>query len=412
MQKYLSINAGSSSLKFSLYNMPHNNQIVKGIIEKIGKEDSSCILKYGKESLSFNIPLVNHNESVLAMLEILLDYKFLDNLEDIKGVGHRILHGGEFFTESVLIDESILKKITKLVDLGPLHMSRQLSIVQIMLEKLPFISHVAVFDTAFHVKTMPRENFDYSVPRPWYIENGVRKYGFHGINNEYVTRRMQGILGKKDVNLIVLHIGSGVSVTAVENGKSLNNSMGLTPLSGVMMNTRSGDIDPATIGYICKTRGLTVDEIINDLNKKSGLMGLSGGITFRELEKRAISGDIEAIRIMKQFENSIIGFIAKYYFELRGRVDAIVFTAGIGENSSLLRGNIVNTISETIDIKLNDEKNNNIGKFMSQREGIITQPDSKTPVYVIPANEEAIIIEDTFRIANDFYAKGKSKIYK
>jgi len=269
-----------------------------------------------------------------------------------------------------------------------------------MQEAIPEATQVAVFDTAFH-QTIPEENYIYPVPYSWYEENGVRKYGFHGTSHKYITETMQQYLDKDDVNLIICHIGSGASMSCIKNGKCYNTTMGLTPLDGLMMGTRSGSIDPSIIEYICKERNLTVEEATNILNKESGLKGISGKNDLRDVDALAEQGNSNAKLAQLLLEKSIINFIAQYYFELQGDVDAIVFTAGVGENVSYIREDIVNFISEPMGIKLNKKINDTIASFKENQSGVITTKDSKIKVMVIPTNEEYMILKDTFNLSKN-----------
>lgn len=397
-EKFLIINAGSSSLKFSLYNMPETIEIVNGYIEKIGNQDSFYTLKYEGKKIEKKKVILNHTDAVETMLEELLDNNFIQNVSDIKGIGHRVLHGGEYYSESVLIDDNVLENIKSLTKLGPLHHPGEIAGIESMKSVMPDVPQVAVFDTAFH-QTMPKENYMYAVPYDWYEENGVRKYGFHGTSHKYITETMQKQLGKEDVNLIICHVGSGASMCCVKNGKCFNTTMGLTPLDGLVMGTRCGTIDSSIIEYICKERNMSVEDVNTVLNKKSGLLGIAGKNDFRDLEELANNGDEKAKLAIKMLQNSITKFIAQYYVELNGMVDAIVFTAGIGENGISLRANIVNSLSNALNIKLDENSNNNIAKFKERQSGVISTPDSKINVVVIPTNEEYMILKDTYEIS-------------
>ena len=396
--KYLVINGGSSSLKFSLYAMPEKEVIVNGIVEKIGIPGSSYTLKSSNGKIEEETPVKNHTEAVNVMLEALKENHFIEDISEIKGVGHRVLHGGEFYSDSVVITDEVLNNIKALTKLGPIHHPGEIAGIESMQALLPGVPQVAVFDTAFH-QTMPKENYMYAVPYSWYEENGVRKYGFHGTSHKYITQTMKKYFQKEDVNLIVCHIGSGASISCIKDGKCVNTTMGLTPLDGLVMGTRSGQIDPSIIEYICHERGLTVEEVTEALNHSSGIKGIGGESDFRDLEAKAQSGDEKAKLALKMFKDSIIKFIAEYYFELNGEVDAIVFTAGIGENSFGLREDVTEAISKPLGIKLDKEANNNISRRTSQQSGIITTSDSNINVMVIPTDEEGVILDDTIRLS-------------
>ena len=410
-EKFLIINAGSSSLKFSLYNMPETKEIVNGYIEKIGNQDSFYTLKYNGQKAEKSKVIMNHTEAVQTMLEELLENHFISDVNDIKGIGHRVLHGGEFYAESVIIDEEVLNNIKALTKLGPLHHPGEIAGIESMQNVMPNVPQVAVFDTAFH-QTMPKENYLYAVPYSWYEENGVRKYGFHGTSHKYITETMKQYFNKEDVNLIICHIGSGASMCCVKDGKCYNTTMGLTPLDGLVMGTRSGTIDSSILEYICKERNLSVEEVTNILNKQSGLLGIAGKNDFRDLENLANNGDEKAKLAIKMLRNSIIKFIAQYYIELNGNVDVIVFTAGIGENAMTLRSDIVNSISNAMNIKLDKDANDNIARFKEQQSGVISTPDSKIKVMVVPTNEEHMILKDTFDLSQQVKLKEHSKTLK
>ena len=397
-EKYLVINGGSSSLKFSLYEMPEKKELVNGIVEKIGLNGSSYTLKSSAGKIEEETPVKNHTEAVSVMLNALQQNHFIEDINEIKGVGHRVLHGGEFYSDSVVIDEEVLNNIKELTKLGPLHHPGEIAGIESMQTLLPGIPQVAVFDTAFH-QTMPKENYMYAVPYSWYKENGVRKYGFHGTSHKYITKTMQEKLGQEDVNLIICHVGSGASISCVRNGKCQNTTMGLTPLDGLVMGTRCGQIDPSILEYICHERNLTIEEVTEALNHASGLKGIGGESDFRDLTAKALSGDENAQLALEMFKDSIIKFIAQYYFELNGDVDAIIFTAGVGENSFELREEIVEAISRPLGITLDKEANNNISRRSKYQEGTITTEDSKIKVMVIPTDEESVILNDTIRLS-------------
>ena len=407
-EKYLIINAGSSSLKFLLYSMPSATEIVNGNIEKIGEGDSCYTLKFDDKKIFKEKVINTHTEAVQTMIEELLSNSFIDNVEEIKGVGHRIVHGAEKYKNSVLITEEVIDDIKKFTKYAPLHHPGNLAGIQAMIEVLPTVPQIAVFDTAFH-QTIPEENYMYAVPYSWYLENGVRKYGFHGTSHKYITEVMKEKLGKENVNLIICHLGSGASISAIKDGKSYDTTMGLTPLDGLVMGTRSGSIDPSIIEYICKERHLTVEQVNKILNKESGLKGISGKNDFRDNNELASNGDKKAKLAINLFKKSVVKYIGEYYFELDGNIDAIVFTAGIGENVASIREVIVNSIAKSIGSKLNSEMNNNVARFEKYQTGIITDLDSKTKIYIIPTNEEYMILKDTYKIAKE---KNKEKILK
>lgn len=393
--KYLIINAGSSSLKFSLYEMPSAKEIVNGYVQKIGEGDSFYELKYnGKKDIKEK-DIKNHSEAVQTMLDELLENKFISNVNEIKGVGHRVLHGGEFYSKSTLIDEEVLNNIKALTKLGPLHHPGEIAGIEGMMEVLKDVPQVAVFDTAFH-QTMPKENYLYAVPYSWYKENGVRKYGFHGTSHNYITNQMKEHFNKEDVNLIICHIGSGASIACIKDGVCYDTTMGLTPLDGLIMGTRSGSIDPSIIEYVAKERNMTVEEIIEALNKESGLLGIAGKNDYRDLSKANEEGDEKATLALNMFYNSVTKFIAEYYFKLEGKIDALVFTAGIGENAKAFRKAIMERVSKPMNIKLDEKINDEIPS--KNREGKISTDDSAFEVLVVPTNEEYMILADTYEM--------------
>ena len=407
-EKYLIINAGSSSLKFSLYEMPEGKEIVNGYVEKIGNQDSFYTLKYDDKKEEKTKIIMNHTQAVEIMLQELLINNFISDINEIKGVGHRVVHGGEKYCDSAIITDEVIKDIQDLTKFATLHHPGNLSGILAMQKAIPQVPQIAVFDTSFH-QTIKEENYMYSIPYSWYKENGVRKYGFHGTSHKYITESMKEYLNKEDVNLIICHIGSGASMSAIKNGKSCNTTMGLTPLDGLMMGTRSGSIDPSILEYICKERNLTVSEVTNILNKESGLKGISGVNDFRDVTALAEQGNHNAKLAIKLFEKSIVKYIAQYYFELNGDVDAIIFTAGVGENMSYVREDIVNLISKPMGIKINREVNNSIAKFKQYQSGVITTDDSKIKVMVIPTDEELMILKDTIRLTESLKELGIQK---
>ena len=400
MEKYLVINGGSSSLKFSLYEMPSEEVICKGYIEKIGFDDSFWNINYNDKRISGAKFLKDHKEAVKVMIDELINNNIIDNMDEICGVGHRVLHGGEIYSESVLIDDKVLSDIEDLTVLGPLHHPGEIAGIKAMQEVISDIKQVAVFDTAFH-QTMPKENYIYASPLEWYKKYKVRRYGFHGTSHKYITELMQEKLNKKDINLIICHVGSGASITCVKDGRSFDTSMGLTPLDGLVMGTRSGAIDPSIIKFVADQSGKDLETITNDLNKESGLKGICGRNDFRDVFKLKNEGNEEAKLAYLVFMDSIIKYISEYYFELEGEVDAIIFTAGVLENNPVLRGDIINKLSKVMGIKLNNEVNDNIGYGRENKEGIITTDDSRIPIYVLPTDEEVMIVRDSYNIIKE-----------
>ena len=393
--KLLCVNAGSSSLKYQLVEMPEEKIIISGYIEKIGFEDSFWNTKINGEKIKGAKYLKNHTEAVDVMLDELLIHKAVNSLDEIKGVGHRVLHGGEKYSDSVIIDDEVVQDIKDLTKLGPLHHPGNLAGIDAMRKALPGVVNVAVFDTAFH-QTMPAVNYMYPVPYEWYEKYGVRKYGFHGTSHKYITETMKKMLGKDDVNLIICHVGSGASISCIKDGKCFDTTMGLTPLDGLMMGTRCGSIDPSIIEYVCKETGKDVSEITNDLNKKSGLLGICGYNDNRDVEKAIAEGNERAKLAMDMYVDIINRFIAEYYIELDGKVDAMVMTAGVLENGSETREAILTKL-KPLGIEVDKKVNDKIAGFKELHEGCITLKKSKIPVYVIPTNEEIMIIRDTYK---------------
>ena len=396
-EKYLSLNCGSSSLKFSLYDMPSEIVIAKGYIEKIGLDDSFWTINYNDKKITGAKRLDNHSEAVKVMIDELINNKIIDNMSEIKGIGHRVLHGGEIYNDSVIINEKVLNDIIDLTNLGPLHHPGEIAGIKAMQECLPHTKEVAVFDTAFH-QTMPKYNYVYAVPYEWYTKYKVRRYGFHGTSHKYITNQMQNILNKKDVNLIICHVGSGASITCVKDGLSFDTSMGLTPLDGLVMGTRSGAIDLSIIKFMVDEGKLSLDEIMNELNKNSGLKGICGKNDFRDMMNMINNNNEQAKLAYQIFMDSIVKYIAEYYFELKGEVDAVVFTAGILENNTQIREDIINKLSGAMGIFIDMDSNGNIGYGHDLKTGIITTKESNIPVYVIPTDEEVMIVRDTYKL--------------
>ncbi|MBR3211338.1 MAG: acetate kinase [Bacilli bacterium] len=394
--KFLCVNAGSSSLKFQLFEMPEEKVLISGYIEKIGLEDSFWNTKVNGEKVKKAKYLKNHKEAVQVLLDELIEHNAVKSLDEIKGVGHRVLHGGEKYSDSIIITDEVIEDIRELTKLGPLHHPGNLAGIEALKEVLPDVPMVAVYDTAFH-QTMPVKNYMYPVPYEWYTRYGVRKYGFHGTSHKYITTVMKEKLGKEDVNLIICHIGSGASISAIKEGKCYDTTMGLTPLDGLMMGTRCGAIDPSILEYVCKESDATISDITNDLNKKSGLLGISGFSDARDVEDAVAKGDERAILANTMYNDRVAKYIADYFIELEGKVDAIVFTAGVGENGVLARADILARLAP-LGIVVDDKANGEIASFKEKHEGIITTKKSKIPVWVVPTNEELMIIKDTYEI--------------
>lgn len=388
----MSINAGSSSLKFKLFQMPQEECIVSGLIEKIGDLESIFNLQFKDIKKSTKIKVLNHQEAVSLLLQSLKNYHIIDDFKEIKGIGHRIVQGGEFFKDAVVLTDENIAKIESLNDLAPLHNYANVLAIKAFKVILPEINQIGVFDTTFH-QTMPSENFLYALPYEWYQKYKIRKYCFHGISYKYVANRAEKILNKKDAKLIVCHVGNGVSLCAIKANKSIDSSMGFTPLEGVPMGTRSGNIDPTIIEFIANKTNKNIKEIMNDLNKKSGYLGVSGiSNDARDIEKSLKNGQSRALLAYNIQIKRIIDYIGSYYFLLKG-IDALIFTAGIGENSLLFREKIIENLS-FLGVFLNKQVNEEKGERM------ISTSNSYFKVFVIPTNEELEIVRDILRIQN------------
>ena len=394
--KVLCVNAGSSSLKFQLYDMPAEISIIGGYVEKIGAADSFYTIKFEGKKTEVKKEIKDHAAAVKIMLEELVGYGAVKELDEIRGVGHRVVHGGEKYADSVVIDEEVIKDIEEFTKFAPLHHPGNIAGIRAMQKALPEAVQVAVFDTAFH-QTIPKMQYMYPVPMEWYEKYGVRKYGFHGTSHKYITEVMQKKLGKEKINLIICHVGSGASITAVKDGKSFDTTMGLTPLDGLMMGTRSGSIDPSIIKYMIDEAGMTYREVDDALNKKSGLLGICGFNDNRDVENSISEGDKNARLALDMYVDRINRYIAEYYLELGGEVDAIVFTAGVLENGAETRESIIEGIAP-LGVKINREVNDAIASFKEITSGVITTEDSTIPVYVEPTNEEVMIIRDAYKL--------------
>ena len=391
MTKILSVNAGSSSLKFQLLEMPAQTVITKGLVERIGFEDGIFNLKFEDQKIEKVLPILDHSVAVQLLLESLLDLKIVSNYDEISGVGHRVVHGGEKFDRSVVVTPEVLAEIEALSDLAPLHNPANALGIKAFMKELPHAVSVAVFDTAFH-QTMDKDAYLYPVKYDWYTKYGVRKYGFHGTSHQYVSQRCAELLEKPlaDTKIITVHIGNGGSLAAVKGGQSVDTTMGFTPLAGIMMGTRSGDIDPAVLPFVMEKENLTIDQVVNALNKESGLYGVSGvSSDMRDILKLVAEGDERGTTAFNLYIKRICDYIGSYFLYLNG-VDAIVFTAGIGENSMPVRKAIVDRLG-ALGIQLNEEANNVMGE-----EALISTADSKIKVYAIPTNEELMIAKDTY----------------
>lgn len=391
--KILSVNAGSSSLKFQMYEMPEEKVLISGVFERIGIENSFYTIKLNGEKIKKEVVLSNHTDAVKILTNELLENNIVSDLSEIKAIGHRMVHGGEKYASSVLLTEDVITAVEELSDLAPLHNPANLVGVRAFKEVIPSAVAVGVFDTAFH-QTMEEENFLYPVPYEWYKEYGVRKYGFHGTSHKYVSEKMASILGKEETKIITCHIGNGGSLAAVKNGKCIDTSMGFTPNAGIIMGSRSGDIDASLIPFVMKKTGMNISEIDNALNKKSGLLGISGvSSDSRDIEDGIKSRNDRCKLAQEMYVNKIVKYIAEYYVELGG-ADAIVFTAGVGENSITTRKQIIDKLA-CLGIKLDEQRNN-----VRAEVALISTDDSSVKVYVIPTDEEVMIARDTYKLAS------------
>ena len=390
----LVINCGSSSLKFQLIDSESEKQIAKGLCERIGIEGSQLVYQpAGGEKEETVTPMPDHTKAIELVLNALTNEKtgVVKSLDEIGAVGHRIVHGGEKFAASTIITDEVIEAITACNDLAPLHNPANLIGIDACRKLMPNIPMVGVFDTAFH-QTMPKEAYLYGLPYGYYEKYQVRRYGFHGTSHSYVSKRVAELLGKnyEDLKIIVCHLGNGASISAVKNGKCVDTSMGLTPLEGLIMGTRSGDIDPAIIEYIAHKENKSIDEVMTVLNKKSGVLGLSDNLSsdFRDLEKSYVAGEDRGLRTIQTFAYRVAKYIGAYTAAMNG-VDVICFTAGVGENSPLVRDLACERLGY-LGIALDQEKNNKRGEELE-----ISTPDSKVKVFAIPTNEELAIARET-----------------
>lgn len=393
MSVIMSLNSGSSSCKFQLYTMPAETVICSGIFERIGLSEGIYTMEFNGSKISEVLPLPNHQTAIQILLKLLVDHGVVTSLDDLSGIGHRVVHGGEKYKHSVVFDEEVAHDIEMLCDLAPLHNPANLLGYKVLKELLPETLQVAVFDTAFH-QTMDKVSFMYPIPLEYYDQYKIRKYGFHGTSHLYVTQRARTILGEeKSRRLICCHLGNGGSLSAVLDGHCINTSMGFTPLAGIMMGTRSGDIDPSIMAYLAAKEGLSVAQITDICNKKSGILGISKvSSDMRDIEAAIADGNENADLARKMYVQRVAMTIGSYIAQLGG-CDAILFTAGIGENSIPIRQLVIEYISEAFSIKLDVEANK-----IRREEKLISTPDSKIAVMVIPTNEELMIARDTYSL--------------
>ena len=388
--KVISVNAGSSSLKFRMFEMPEEKVLIKGVFERIGIDNSFYTIEFNSNKIKKEVELKNHEDAVKILMQELLDNNIISSLSELSGVNHRLVHGGDKYPNSCILNEEVIKEVESIKDLAPLHVPANLMCVKAFMKEVPNTIQVGCFDTAFH-QTLEEDKYIYPIPYSYYIDYKVRKYGFHGMSYKYITETMKEKLNKDSVNLIVCHIGQGASISAIKDNKSYDTSMGFTPNSGIVMGTRSGDIDYGIIKYMMNNSDKSFDDIDKDLNKKSGLYGISMvSSDWRDVDAAIKEGNKNAKLAHYVFVNSIVSYISKYFVELNGDIDALVFTAGVGENAPHIRRMVVeriNCLGFKIDRELNDITR--LGK-----EGKISTKDSKYDIYVVPTNEELMMARD------------------
>lgn len=398
MNKVLAVNAGSSSLKFQLLEMPSAEVLVSGIVERIGLPEGVFTIKYDGEKDTIVTDIPNHEVAADLVIKGLIEKNVVKDLSEIVAVGHRVVHGGEYFNESVVANSGVVERVEELNDLAPLHNPANLIGYEAFNKALPGATHSFTFDTAFH-QTMKPEVFLYPLPYEFYTDLKVRRYGMHGISHDFVSKQVAKAMNidVNEINSINLHLGNGASISAVEKGECVNTSMGFTPLAGIMMGTRTGDIDPAIITYLMKKLDISAEEVVDIYNKKSGMLGVSGlSSDARDIEDGIKAGNPRAILTHQIYANRVLQVVGSYAYQL-GKVDALVFTAGVGENDTALREEILKLLEVPMGLSINYELN---GKTRG-KEVCISNEDSKVQVWIIPTNEELIIAQDSFRLHND-----------
>ncbi len=393
--KILVLNCGSSSLKYQLINMETEEVLASGKYERIGEEEAFITHKVNGQKIEIKHTAYNHTEAIDFTLKQLInpEYKVIDSLDEINAIGHRLVHGGEKISESVIIDDNVVEVLKECTDLAPLHNPAGIMGIEACKKVMPGKPMVGVFDTAFH-QTMPKERYIYAIPYEYYKKYGIRKYGFHGTSHMYVSNRLAEIEKKdiKDLKIVTCHLGQGSSICAVQGGKSVDTSMGLTPLAGIPMVTRSGDLDPSVVTFLMKKENLSTDEVDSLLNKQSGVQGISGlAPDFRVIELESYNDNERAKLAMDIFKYSIASYIAKYAVAMNG-IDAIVFTGGVGENQINIRKGICKQL-EFMGVEIDEEANN-----VRSEEKLISKPTSKVKIYIIPTNEELMIAKETLRL--------------
>ncbi len=382
--KILSVNAGSSSLKFTVTELPEQTTIASGLFERIGIDGGVYTIKLGSEKIKKEVHMNDHSQAVEILMTELIDLKIVSSLEEIEGIGHRVVHGGDQFSKSVILTEETINEIDKYTELAPLHNPANIMGIRAFMAKLPNVLNVAVFDTAFH-QTMDKVNYIYPVPYSWYEDFGVRKYGFHGTSHKYIDKSISEKFGKDNLKVISCHVGNGASIAAIDSHNVVDTSMGFTPLAGLMMGTRSGDIDASMIEYVMQKTGKTIKEITNDLNKNSGLLGVSGiSSDGRDIEAAVKEGNERGILAQNIYVQKIANYVAMYN-NILGGADVICLTAGVLENGIDIRRLLLDKIA-SLGVKIDNSKNDFRGEFRE-----ISTEDSKIPVYVVPTNEELMI---------------------
>ena len=392
--KIMSINAGSSSLKFSLFNMDNEEVIATGLFERIGIDNGNYEIKYNGEKIEQAVDIANHEEAVKLLMDKLISLEIIKSLDEIDGIGHRVTAGGEKFDKSVLVDDQVIEDIISIRDFAPLHNFAQATAVKAFRSVLPNTPMACVFDTTFH-QTMEKEQYIYPTPMRWYRDYKVRKYGAHGTSHRYVSEEISRVLGRDDLRIIVCHIGSGGSISAIKDGKCVDTSMGFTPLAGIIMGTRTGDIDPSILPYVMEKDGLNIGEAIDVLNKQSGLLGMSEKSSdMRDIIDGMNNGDEQCLLAFNKYCRAVTNYIAQYYV-LLGGADVICFTAGMGEKSAPTRRKICENLA-CLGVKIDLEANKAFGEFAK-----LSTDDSSIGVYVVPTNEELMIARDTLFLAKN-----------
>lgn len=395
MSKIISVNSGSSSLKFQLFNLPDEEVLTSGLAERIGQEMGAFTIKVNGKKITTEFPIPDHQTAVDFLLKSLLEHQIIASLDEIVGAGHRIVQGGAYFDQSVVATDEVVAKVEEMCELAPLHNPAHLVCYRAFKKALPQIGHVFVFDTAFH-QTMKPESYMFPVPYEWYTDYKIRRYGAHGTSHMYVNLRTAELMNRsaEDMNMVTCHLGNGASITAIEKGKCVNTSMGLTPLGGIMMGTRAGDIDPTVVFYMMKRLGCTPDEMDTYLNKRSGMLGVSGiSSDARDIQDAVDAGNHRAQLTVDLYANRVVNVVGGYYLQL-GHIDAIAFTAGLGENDGMMRERILKGMEEGLGLSIDYELNATI----RGKECLISKPNSKIAVWIIPTNEELVIARDTTRL--------------